>query len=538
MLNLLIADDEYLVLESLKMIISKNFKDINIVATASSGREAIEKAVSFKPDIVFMDIHMPGIDGIEAIRQIKSVNSDTLFVILTAYEYFDYAKEALNLGVFEYLLKPINKNKLIETISNINIAINKKRGTMIRELELKERMSKIIPSLEAQFISNKLFNTGILNDMDFYENIFGINIKQGYAMTVLLGGSDGKGKEESLKLNAQKQSFYDTFNIKIKSLCQCLVGMPVSDRIIVYIPTDSRTEADIIKNKALEIGKRVIEKIKGMSNLAYQVGIGRRYDIENFSKSCNEAYIAATKAKERDFMHFEQISMNNSSFNTYPLHRETAFSNSILTANVKEAKEAFEDIYIWLTSFYGNDIDRIKSKFIDLFFIVEKMLPYKLEELDELKQKYVLNILKISSKDELRIQFLNYLSELAIEIQNQKKGDIDGIIPTVLEYLNNNYYCDISLNDVAKSVNLSYHYLSKIFKDEVGKSFTDYLTELRLEKSMKLLANQNISVKEICQKIGYNDPNYYSKAFKKITGMTPTEYRLFISMGSDGIDQR
>jgi two-component system response regulator YesN len=144
MLKLLIADDEYLVLDSIKMIVSKNIKDVVVVATASTGREAIETSISLKPDIVFMDIHMPGIDGVEAIKQIKKVNNDTMFVIITAYEYFDYAKEALNLGVFEYLLKPVNKNKLIETINNIKINIEMKRSNLIREIELKEKMNRII----------------------------------------------------------------------------------------------------------------------------------------------------------------------------------------------------------------------------------------------------------------------------------------------------------------------------------------------------------------------------------------------------------
>ena len=536
MLKLLIADDEYLVLDSIKMIVSKNVKDVNVVGTASTGREAIENAISLKPDVVFMDIHMPGIDGMEAIRQIKKVNNDTLFVIITAYEYFDYAKEALNLGVFEYLLKPINKNKLIETLNNIKINIDNKRSNFIREIELKEKINRTIPSLEAQFISNKLFNIGISTDIKLYEDIFSIDLKQGYAMAVLLEDLDSTGKEDSLKLNFKKQNFYDAFNMKLKSLCTCLIGNPMVDRIIVFIPTKDEEGSALIREKSIDIGKKVIEKIRGLSELKYQIGIGRKYNAESFGKSCNEAYIAATKSQTGVVTHYEDVILSNNKFDSYPFHKENAFSNSMLTANIKEAKQNFLEIYVWLTSVYGEDIDRIKSKLMELLFIIDKNLPYKLKELEDLKQLLILNIFKINNKDELRTQFIVYLSDLAREIQSQRKGDIYGSIPMVLEYLNKNYYHDISLNDVAKSVNLSYNYLSKVFKDEIGKSFIDYLTELRIEKSMKLLANENISIKEICQKNGYNDPNYYSKAFKKITGMTPTEYRIFINGGSGYVD--
>lgn len=125
-MKLLIADDEYLVIDSLKYMVERFVDNVEVVGTAKSGREAIEKAMEFKPEIVFMDIHMPGIDGIEAIKQIKTINRDTVFVIITAYEYFNYAKEAINLGVHDYLLKPINRSKVVETLEGICTAIASK----------------------------------------------------------------------------------------------------------------------------------------------------------------------------------------------------------------------------------------------------------------------------------------------------------------------------------------------------------------------------------------------------------------------------
>jgi two-component system response regulator YesN len=199
------------------------------------------------------------------------------------------------------------------------------------------------------------------------------------------------------------------------------------------------------------------------------------------------------------------------------------------------AREAFKEIYAWLKSNYPEDTDKIKSKLIDLLFVIERALPYKLNSFGPSKQSHILNILRSGNKDELEKQFLDLLSELAVEIQEQIRNEIDGIIPKVLKYLNDNYYNDITLDDAAKSVNLSYHYFSKIFKDEVGKNFVDYLTELRIEKSMEFLDNSKMSIKEICHRIGYNDPNYYCKIFKKVTGMPPTEYKASISVRGDNV---
>ena len=116
MYRILIADDEGIMLESLRTIIQKRFGDRYQVETAKSGRAAIEQAEVFRPDIVFMDIQMPGINGIGALREIRQFNQSALFYIMSAYDKFDYAKEAISLGVERYLMKPITKNTVIEVV--------------------------------------------------------------------------------------------------------------------------------------------------------------------------------------------------------------------------------------------------------------------------------------------------------------------------------------------------------------------------------------------------------------------------------------
>ena len=112
MYKIMLADDEGIVIDSLTFIIRQNFGENCEIASAKTGRSVIELAESFRPDIAFMDIQMPGINGIEAMKEIKKNNSNTIFIVMSAYDKFDYAKEAINLGVLDYLNKPVNQKKI------------------------------------------------------------------------------------------------------------------------------------------------------------------------------------------------------------------------------------------------------------------------------------------------------------------------------------------------------------------------------------------------------------------------------------------
>jgi len=376
MMKLLIADDEYLVIDSLKYMVERFGRDVEVVGTAKSGREAIEKAMELKPDIVFMDIHMPGIDGIEAIKQIKAINSDIVFVIITAYEYFNYAKEAINLGVYDYLLKPINRGKVIEALDGICTEIASKREAVQREMLLKEKMNKVIPHLEGQFIYSQLFDGNSEKDAAFYEEVFGMKISHGYVMMAIIEGMENQGRQEGMKISLDKQMFYDIFNLELKSLCRCLIGPPLLDKVAAYVPVDQRVDAYEVRNMSIDIASRLVERINRSVDIKYRIGIGRSYDISNFSKSCNEANMSAAMTNEDSVIHFEDIMTKGSGLDMYPEGQEKELIRMLLSFDAEKAEDAFERIFLWLMMNYKEDIDRIKSRMIELFFLIKRSVPY------------------------------------------------------------------------------------------------------------------------------------------------------------------
>ena len=525
MMKLLIADDEYLVIDSLKYIVERFARSVEVVGTAKSGREAIEKAMELKPDIVFMDIHMPGIDGIEAIKQIKTINSDIVVVIITAYEYFNYAKEAINLGVHDYLLKPINRNKVTETLESICEGITLKRDAVQREILLKDKMNKVIPHMEGQFIYSQLFDGNAVKDSAFYEEVFGMRIGHGYVMMAIVEEEEKQVNKEGIRNSIDKQRFYNIFSLELKDLCHCLIGPPLLDKIVAYIPVEKEVDSYEVRNMSIDIASRLVERISRSIDIKYRIGIGRSYDIGNFSKSCKEADMSASIKNEDNVIHFEDIMTKNSIIDMYPEDQEKELIRKLLSVDREGALDAFERIFLWLTMNYKEDMDRIKSRMIELFFLIKRSVPYCMED-DSLRAQGFLNIvLKTQNLRELKVACIGHLEQIVSDMRETREMEINSLSAKMKKYIIENFHRDISMDDAAKETNLSYHYFSKFFKDSTGKSFVEYLTELRVDKSKELLRDTNESIKEICYKIGYSDPNYYCKIFKKVMGMTPTEYR-------------
>ena len=146
MYRIMLADDEGIVLNSLSFIIEKNYPDQFEIETAKSGRSAIETAERFRPDVIFMDIQMPGINGIEAMKEIRDNLPSAIFIVLTAYDKFDYAKEAINLGVLDYLNKPFNQKTIITVLDHAIEELDARRERRRQDLQTRKDWKRLFLS--------------------------------------------------------------------------------------------------------------------------------------------------------------------------------------------------------------------------------------------------------------------------------------------------------------------------------------------------------------------------------------------------------
>ena len=152
MYNVLITDDEQIVIDSLEFIMNKDFPDQIKVFSALSGTEAIEITTKEKIDIVFMDIHMSGINGLETVSCILRLKPETVIIMLSAYDRFQYAQEAINIGAFKYITKPVNRNLVVQTVREAMNQVDKMRGQFSSDQELHKKLDLISPMVESDFI--------------------------------------------------------------------------------------------------------------------------------------------------------------------------------------------------------------------------------------------------------------------------------------------------------------------------------------------------------------------------------------------------
>lgn len=524
MLRIMIADDEYLVIESFKHIVERFTQDVEIVALASSGREAIELAERFRPDLIFMDIRMPGINGIEAIRAIRETNTTSQFVIISAYEQFNFAREGINLGVMDYLTKPFGRDQIVEIIDKVKKQLDEKRQALNREMILKERMNKVLPFIENQLIYSYLYHGVKFEELEFYEDLLGVSLEQGYVVTAVSTDTISDDLEKSLALSLERQKLLNDFSYDVKARLNGLAGPPFLDRVVIFVPVSQDRNHYDVRNEAMEILNEISESIHSRLIVPFQIGIGKIYAIKQMYTSYKEAMAACNLMPGESVVHIEDVTTAEDDRVSYNVNYKERLASHYLKGDSSGLEDLINECISELLDQTQN-IQHIKAKLMELIISVKKADPRKDFGTDREDDEFLHRFIDASQISELKKVLYDYLNAEMLENANKKESTHHGVISKAMKFIDSNYHNNISLNDVAESINMSYFYFSRLFKESTGKSFSDYLTEYRIDKSIELMKDDQLSIKQISYDIGYNDPNYFSKIFKKLKGITPTDYR-------------
>jgi two-component system response regulator YesN len=523
----MLADDEGIVIDSLKFIIEKNFNGSCIIESATTGRSVIELAERFKPDIAFMDIQMPGINGIEAMKEIRRTNSSTIFVIMTAYDKFNYAKEAINLGVIEYLTKPVNHTVIVNVIKRAMDLIEEERRKRSNDLMIREKLEIVIPIIESDFIYSIISGEDFATEATSVKELLGIKDDYGMMMVLELGDSLVEGNlTNPVGVSVKAQSFYPIIRDSLKTEFQCIVGPIMVNKIAVFIPCDKPQLEYDERTNLIEAARKLIRDLTKRIDVQFKIGIGSVTSMDHLETSYKEANTASRNSKGR-VAHVKDMPIGCEYGDDYPIDLEKSLFDMIEKGNLDKAKIEANRFFDWMTHQYPDNEMDIKLKVLEFILFAEQkaFLSGGMTYYFTYRKDYLTTIISLDNYEKLRSWFLEKISDACRNINSKKEELESGVIAKAKAFMEENYHKDISLDDVSRIVDISPYYFSKLFKEETGENFIEYLTAIRMERAKKLLQNRELSMKNICIDIGYSDPNYFSRIFKKYAGVTPTEYR-------------
>jgi two-component system response regulator YesN len=515
-----LVEDEIVTREGIRNNVKWEENNFEFCGEASDGETALVQIQAIKPDILITDIKMPFMDGLQLGKIVREKMPWMKIIVLSGHDEFEYAKEAINIGVTEYLLKPI-------TVQDMHKVLQKLASQLDRERRDEETLKKLQEQLDENntMLKEKLLLkvvTGAISTAEAFEKgqTLGLDLLARFYFIVIL----------SIEIQERSDQFnYDRYQ-QMQNIISGLIG---NNPDIFLLKKDWKEMVLLIKGNIPqymeEENNLLLDSIrKEVDKKGYQltVGIGSQKNrIADIYQSFIEAFVSVQNASGREKSGSEQaveiadlLKINKPAIETY------------LNCGVKEDFEEFFDAYIQPLSEIALKSYLIKNYlFMDIVMAGAKMV----NELGGSNE----NVIPELNSIETILANINTVERLKDEIyklviiamnfrDSQAKSQHTKLIRVAKDFIDKHYMeSSLSLYEIASQVNLSPSHFSTIFSQETCQTFKEYLTAARINKAKELLRTSSLSSNAISYQVGFNDPHYFSYVFKKSVGMSPMEFR-------------
>lgn len=542
MLKIFLAEDEVVVRETIKRMIPWEELGFELVGEAADGEMALPLLIRQQPDLLITDIKMPFMDGLTLARLAKKEIPGLKVVILSGYDDFNYAKQAIGIGVEDYLLKPITKNALIERLSEI-------RSRYEHEKTQKEYYEKFQREMQAyeKNSSRDFFEALVGGSMDMMEvykraEKLGLDIvAEAYNVLIFTMNCDedfSGQRDEYSSWEAESLELLENFFAGHSS------AMLFRSNIFSYgvLLKGQRETIEENTRACVDEIRKILSRQDGRREWFLAVG----QSVERLSQ-IQKSYHTASRAFSQRYLYDENIlyydemetmehpgGQAESEDNAYLQKVDVnalnpAILQKFLSNGLQEETENFVKDY-----FYAIGQEPMESLvfrnyvILNVWFSVISFIKGLGCDTNEMESADTEEVLAESGKNmESAIAYAKKMISQAIEIRDQNSGNKNrSILKTAVDFIDSHYMDEeVSLNTVANVANVSSNHFSALFSQNMGQTFIEYLTTLRMNKAKELLRCTGMRSSEIAGEIGYKDAHYFSYLFKKTQGMTPSDYR-------------
>lgn len=535
-IKVFLVEDEMVIRRGIKNSIDWEKEGYIFCGEASDGELAYPMIIKEKPDILITDIRMPFMDGLELCKLVKKELPNIKILILSGYDEFDYAKEAIRLGVTEYLLKPISSGKLLEALNGVSESIRREKEDkdLVRKYmeEMRENTEHEKQKFFEQMIAGNLSMADALETGKKYE----MNLSAGMYNLLLFRFTLGKENRKSGELLGEAEYAIEKLTERLEYVFEFQRG--VEGWAFLLMADNEEQMSERVK----ELSKDLEEIMKNYSTIAYFGGIGqpvaRLRELEESFREAERALAARFTMELNRIISVEDIRMAQNvdtlddieitSFGE--IEKTRTMLEKFLNNGAEDEIDEFVDVYI-------NELpeENLKSVLMRQYIIMDAyivMMSFceKIEGIEgemQAQSEELKNSMKtIQTLEEIK-NYIRMLLKKIIGVRDTISGRrYSDIIEIAKDQIRKTYMSDeISLNTIAAEVGMSPSYFSSIFSKEMGKTFVESLTEIRMDRAKELLMCSSMKTSEIGYEVGYKDPHYFSYIFKKTQNCTPKEFR-------------
>lgn len=500
---------------------------IEIVGTANDGESGLQLLQDTRPDIIVTDIRMPKLSGIEMTRNMMELLPHSKIIFISGYSDFDNARQAIEIGAFDYVLKPFTSKQLLQVVLKARDVIAKERDHHRRVSEMEHKLRESMPLLRQEYL-NVLVRYA--SDPETAQNrweFLGIDMDNGpYAVMVM---EMDQHQQAGMTIWEIELNRFSVQNILEETIRSCTKGVVFRDGVSRYISIVSVDHED----QPVAIAEKCLDNVARFSKCTISVGVGSAVpDKVGIPKGYRQAMEALSynffTGGNSVFDYRNTQDRKHQPSPKYPADKEKELLYCIRSGNTEKTVHILEQIFMeWAYIENYPSPELVKVLYVELAMAIHKSLIGLIDETERSRCEEKIKELAYQSctiKDAQ--QFIKELCLFSCGlIETEQREEAQKIIDQSVQYMRNHLHLNLSVGDYAKHVHLSPSYFANLFKKITGMSVMQFVLNERMERA-KLLLIGSSSIQEAAEALGYEDRSYFSEVFKKQTGMTPKEFKL------------
>lgn len=518
MYKIIIVDDEKNIRDRLAQFFPWSEAGFEVVGIAENGVEALELIKQERPHAVLTDVRMPVMTGLELAKEIQTSYSEIKVVILSAYDDFRYAQDAIRFGVKGYLLKPLMKNDFFNVFTKL--------AEELREDEKVKEVNRV----EELMLLDLIKGENLPQYADYWN-------QQTQSFRVAIYSFDRLFKEVSTfsirqKITELAADFWNRYQVPFLFYGNSLIVLSTDSKLV--------SKKDLMPKIHLFIDSlraNLGDLFNNQEN--FVVGVGNpSCTYQEICRSYNEAVYAYSYKyfnENETVIFYEDLTVagekgNQTQIQNFMLDHVNNIEHKLMetmkTGKITVVTELVNHFFHPYKQGGGLPIAEIRSSCSELIIILLFRLNEKGLSLSSVDQQHVLGrIYEIDSLKELKRWLTQMLETISFDLINKDKKDVNSYVLMAKEYVKENYQERITLEDISNRLFLHQAYFSAIFKKETGQNFIDYVNHVRVDKAVQLLRNTDYKIKVISDMVGFQSHSYFNKVFKNDTGVTPVVFR-------------